>query len=42
LDVLPQLPPEHRHCAILAVSTLYKAISTTALFWLKSIGGLIR
>jgi nitrogen fixation NifU-like protein len=26
LEALPQLPPEHRHCAILAVSTLYQAI----------------
>lgn len=26
LDALPQLPPEHRHCAILAVSALYKAV----------------
>jgi nitrogen fixation NifU-like protein len=26
LDALPQLPPEHRHCAILAVSAFYRAI----------------
>lgn len=26
LDALPQLPPEHRHCAILAVSAFYKAV----------------
>jgi nitrogen fixation NifU-like protein len=26
LDALPQLPPEHRHCAILAVSTFYGAV----------------
>lgn len=26
LDVLPLLPPEHRHCAILAVSAFYKAV----------------
>jgi nitrogen fixation NifU-like protein len=26
LDSVPDLPPEHRHCAILAVSTFYKAI----------------
>lgn len=30
LDELPQLPPEHRHCAILAVLTFYKAIGQ---FW---------
>jgi nitrogen fixation NifU-like protein len=32
LDALPQLPPEHRHCAILAVSTLYKAIGQ---YWVE-------
>jgi len=26
LDTLPHLPPEHRHCAILAISTFYKAV----------------
>jgi len=26
LDTLPQLPPEHRHCAILAVSAFYRAV----------------
>jgi len=33
LDVLPQLPPEHRHCAILAVSTLYRAIGQ---YWVET------
>jgi nitrogen fixation NifU-like protein len=33
LDVLPQLPPEHRHCAILAVSTFYKAIGQ---YWVET------
>lgn len=32
LDALPQLPPEHRHCAILAVSTLYQAIGQ---YWVE-------
>jgi len=32
LDALPDLPREHRHCAILAVSTFYKAIGQ---FWLQ-------
>ncbi|UCD52231.1 MAG: iron-sulfur cluster assembly scaffold protein [Phycisphaerales bacterium] len=30
LDELPQLPAEHRHCAILSVLTFYKAIGQ---FW---------
>jgi hypothetical protein len=30
LDELSQLPPEHRHCAILSVLTFYKAIGQ---FW---------
>lgn len=32
LDELPQLPKENRHCAILAVSTFYKAVGR---FWLQ-------
>jgi nitrogen fixation NifU-like protein len=32
LDALPQLPPEHRHCAILAVSTLYQAVGQ---YWVE-------
>lgn len=32
LDKLPQLPPEHRHCAILSVMTFYKAIGQ---FWVE-------
>ncbi|MBN1123786.1 MAG: iron-sulfur cluster assembly scaffold protein [Sedimentisphaerales bacterium] len=32
LTQVPDLPPEHRHCAILAISTFYKAI---AQFWLE-------
>jgi nitrogen fixation NifU-like protein len=32
LAALPQLPPEHRHCAILAVSTFYMAIGK---YWVK-------
>ena len=32
LDELPQLPTENRHCAILAVSTFYKAVGQ---FWLQ-------
>ncbi|MBN1505819.1 MAG: iron-sulfur cluster assembly scaffold protein [Sedimentisphaerales bacterium] len=32
LDALPQLPPEHRHCAILAVSTFYKAVGQ---YWVE-------
>jgi NifU-like protein involved in Fe-S cluster formation len=35
LDVLPQLPSEHRHCAILAVSTLYRAIGQ---YWVEAAG----
>ena len=33
LDALPQLPPEHRHCAILAVSTFYKAVGQ---YWVET------
>jgi nitrogen fixation NifU-like protein len=32
LDAVPHLPPEHRHCAILAVSTFYKAIGQ---YWVE-------
>ncbi|MBN1817427.1 MAG: iron-sulfur cluster assembly scaffold protein [Sedimentisphaerales bacterium] len=32
LSSVPELPQEHRHCAILAVSTFYKAV---AQFWLE-------
>jgi len=32
LDALPHLPPENRHCAILAVSTFYKAIGQ---YWVE-------
>jgi nitrogen fixation NifU-like protein len=32
LDALPQLPPEHRHCAILAVSTFYKTVGQ---YWVE-------
>jgi nitrogen fixation NifU-like protein len=32
LDALPQLPPERRHCAILAVSTFYKAVGQ---YWVE-------
>jgi len=32
LDALPQLPPEHRHCAILAVSAFYKAVGQ---YWVE-------
>ncbi len=35
LDQVPDLPDEHRHCAILAVSTFYKAIGR---FWLEQGG----
>lgn len=31
LEKLPGIPSDHKHCAILAVSTLYRAI---AMFWL--------
>ncbi len=31
LEKLPGVPEDHKHCAILAVSTLYRAI---AMFWL--------
>lgn len=27
MDMLPKLPADHKHCAILAVSTLYRAIA---------------
>ena len=36
LDGLKELPPEHRHCAILAVSTLYRAIGEYWVQWLRS------
>ena len=32
LDALPDLPDAHRHCAVLAVMTFYKAIGQ---FWLE-------
>jgi len=32
LDALPQLPPEHRHCAILAVSSFYRAVGQ---YWVE-------
>ena len=32
LDTLPQLPPEHRHCVILAVSTFYRAVGQ---YWVE-------
>ena len=32
LDAWPDLPPEHRHCAILAVSTFYRAIGQ---YWVE-------
>ena len=32
LDACPHLPPEHRHCAILAVSTFYRAIGE---YWVE-------
>ena len=32
LDKLPQLPAAHRHCAILAVLTFYKAVGQ---FWVE-------
>ena len=32
LDAWPHLPPEHRHCAILAVSTFYRAIGQ---YWVQ-------
>jgi nitrogen fixation protein NifU and related proteins len=35
LDALPQLPPAHRHCAILAVSTFYKAVGQ---YWVEQAG----
>ena len=34
LDALPPLPPEHRHCAILAVSAFYKAVGQ---YWVEVI-----
>lgn len=36
LDGIPALPPEHRHCAILAVSTLYRAIGDYWVTWARS------
>ncbi|HNS23109.1 MAG TPA: iron-sulfur cluster assembly scaffold protein [Sedimentisphaerales bacterium] len=35
VDALPQLPPEHRHCAILAVSALYRTIGQ---YWVEVLG----
>jgi len=35
LESLPDLPPEHRHCAILAVSTFYRAIGQ---YWVDVLG----
>jgi nitrogen fixation NifU-like protein len=35
LDELKDLPLEHRHCAILAVNTLYRAIGEYWIQWLK-------
>lgn len=32
LDALPELPPEHYHCAILTVVTFYKAVGQ---FWVE-------
>jgi len=32
LDTVPQLPPDHRHCAILAVSAFYKTIGQ---YWVE-------
>jgi nitrogen fixation NifU-like protein len=36
LDGLKELPLEHRHCAILAVSTLYRAIGEYWVQWARS------
>ncbi len=36
LDELKDLPPEHRHCAILSVSTLYRAIGEYWVQWARS------
>ncbi len=36
LDELKDLPPEHRHCAILSVSTLYRAIGEYWVVWAQS------
>ncbi len=35
LDSLPDLPPEHRHCAILAVSAFYRAVGQ---YWVEVLG----
>jgi nitrogen fixation NifU-like protein len=35
LDALPQLPSEHRHCAILAVSAFYRAVGQ---YWVEMAG----
>jgi nitrogen fixation NifU-like protein len=32
LEAVPDLPPEHRHCAILAVSAFYRAIGE---YWVE-------
>jgi NifU-like protein involved in Fe-S cluster formation len=32
LEALPQLPPEHRHCAILAISAFYRTIGQ---YWVE-------
>jgi nitrogen fixation NifU-like protein len=32
LEALPQLPPEHRHCALLAVGTFYRAVGQ---YWVE-------
>lgn len=36
LDELQDLPPEHRHCAILSVSALYRAIGEYWVAWAQS------
>lgn len=36
LDALKDLPDEHRHCAILSVSTLYRAIGEYWVEWARS------
>ena len=36
LDALEDLPPAHRHCAILSVSTLYRAIGEYWVQWVRS------
>jgi len=35
-DLAGRLPDEHRHCAILAVSTLYRAIGAYWVHWARS------